>query len=258
MRYSAASVKELFRCFAAWCGFFRCPMCMKNGGNGRNELCPECREKLVIFPVEGRCPGCGGPNDTVLAVCSSCLEFPLRPYVDAVALMEYSGAGRTLIRSMKFRKQPELARPLALLAVEKLNESGMVFDAVVPVPLHWRRRLLRSYNQSELVAGLIAAETGKPLIRGLKKIRETPHQAQLKRGERLKNLKGTFAVDDPSFAGKQILLVDDVLTTGATAAAATQVLMANGAKAVRLLCCARTPVKARSAPPAAGRGKKTT
>ncbi|MBQ7696300.1 MAG: ComF family protein [Lentisphaeria bacterium] len=258
MRYSAASVKELFRCFAAWCGFFRCPMCMKNGGNGRNEFCPECREKLVIFPVEGRCPGCGGPNDTVLAVCSSCLEFPLRPYVDAVALMEYSGAGRTLIRSMKFRKQPELARPLALLAVEKLNESGMVFDAVVPVPLHWRRRLVRSYNQSELVAGLIAAETGKPLIWGLKKIRETPHQAQLKRGERLKNLKGTFAVDDPSFAGKQILLVDDVLTTGATAAAATQVLMANGAKAVRLLCCARTPVKARSAPPAAGRGKKTT
>jgi len=251
-------VKELFRCFAAWCGFFRCPMCMKNGGNGRNELCPECREKLVIFPVEGRCPGCGGPNDTVLAVCSSCLESPLRPYVDAVALMEYSGAGRTLIRSMKFRKQPELARPLALLAAEKLAESGMVFDAVVPVPLHWRRRLVRSYNQSELVAGLIAAETGKPLIRGLKKIRETPHQAQLKRGERLKNLKGTFAVDDPSFAGKQLLLVDDVLTTGATAAAATQVLMANGAKAVRLLCCARTPVKARSAPPAAGRGKKTT
>lgn len=258
MRYPAASVKELFRRFAAWCGFFRCPMCMKNGGNGRNELCPECREKLVIFPVEGRCPGCGGPNDTVLAVCSSCLEFPLRPYVDAVALMEYSGAGRSLIRSMKFRKQPELARPLALLAVEKLNESGMVFDAVVPVPLHWRRQLLRSYNQSELVAGLIAAETGKPLIRGLKKIRETPHQARLKRGERLKNLKGTFAVDDPSFAGKQLLLVDDVLTTGATASAAAQVLMANGAKAVRLLCCARTPVKARSAPPAAGRGKKTT
>ncbi len=259
MRYSAASVKELLRRFAAWCGFFRCPVCMTNSGSGRNELCPECREKLVIHSVEGRCPGCGGPNDTVLAVCSSCLEFPLRPYVDAVALMEYSGAGRALIRSMKFRNRPELARPLALLAVEKLNESGMVFDAVVPVPLHWRRRLLRSYNQSELIAALIAAETGKPLIRGLKKIRETPHQAQLKRGERLKNLKGTFAVDDPSFAGKQLLLVDDVLTTGSTASAATQVLMDNGARAVRLLCCARTPVKARSAPrTAAGKRKKTT
>ena len=258
MRYSAASVKELFRRFAAWCGFFRCPMCMRNSGNGRNELCPECREKLVIHPVEGRCPGCGGPNDTVLAVCSSCLESPLRPYIDAVALMEYSGAGRALIRSMKFRKQPELARPLALLAVEKLKESGMVFDAVVPVPLHPRRLLLRSYNQSELIAALIAAETGKPLIRGLKKIRETPHQAQLKRSERLKNLKGSFAVDDSSFAGKQLLLVDDVLTTGSTASAAAQVLMDNGAKAVRLLCCARTPVKARSAPPAEGKRKKTT
>lgn len=258
MRYSAASVKELFRRFAAWCGFFRCPVCMKNGGNGRNEICPECREKLVIHPVKGRCPGCGGPNDTVLAVCSNCLEFPMRPYVDAVALMEYSGAGKALILSMKFRKQPELARPLAHLAVEKLNESGMVFDAVVPVPLHWRRRLRRSYNQSELIAALIAAETGKPLIPGLKKIRETPHQAQLKREERQKNLKGTFAVDDPSFAGKQLLLVDDVLTTGATAGAATQVLMANGAKAVRLLCCARTPMKSRSAPRPAGKRKKTT
>lgn len=258
MRYSAASVKELLRRFAAWCGFFRCPLCMKNSGNGRNELCRECREKLVIHPVEGRCPGCGGPNDTVLAVCSDCLKFPLRPYVDAVALMEYSGAGRALIRSMKFRKQPELARPLALLAVEKLEESGMVFDAVVPVPLHWRRRLLRSYNQSELIAAVIAAETGKPLIRGLKKIRETPHQSQLKKEERQKNLKGTFAVDDPSFAGKQLLLVDDVLTTGATAATAAQVLMAHGARAVRLLCCARTPVKARAATPAAGKRKKTT
>ena len=118
--------------------------------------------------------------------------------------------------------------------------------------------ITRTHSRYELIAALIAAETGKPLIRGLKKIRETPHQAQLKRSERLKNLKGSFAVDDSSFAGKQLLLVDDVLTTGSTASAAAQALMDNGAKAVRLLCCARTPVKARSAPPAEGKQRKTT
>ena len=243
MRHLAENLKALFRRFADRCGFFRCPLCMKNSGNGRNELCPECRKQLKIHPLENRCRGCGGPNDTALAVCSGCLEFPLRPYVDAVAVMEYAGPGRELIRAMKFRMQPELARPLALLAVEKLTESGMPFDVIVPIPLHWRRQLLRSYNQSELVAGLIAAEMNKPLLHALKKVRATPHQARLKRAQRQKNLKGVFAVKDRSFAGKQVLLVDDVLTTGATLSVAAKLLMENGARAVRVLCCARTPVR---------------
>lgn len=236
-------MKELLRRFAAWCGFFRCPVCGEREGNGRNEICPECLKQFELLPVKGRCPGCGGINDSALAVCSGCMAFPKRPYCDAVAVMAYSGAGRTLIRQMKFSGRPELARPLGCLAVEKLKESGMTFDVIVPIPLHWQRFLLRSYNQTELLGHLIAAETGKPMIRGLKKTRATPHQSRLKKSKRQKFLKNVFAVNDRSFENKTVLLIDDVLTTGATVSTAAKVLLRNGAESVKVLCCARTPLK---------------
>ena len=239
-------MKELLRRFAAWSGFFRCPVCVKHSGNGRNEICGECREKLPLLPVEHRCRGCGGRNNSALAVCSACLEFPKRPYSDAVAIMEYSGPGRTLIQKMKFCNHPELTRPLAHLAFEKLTESGMEFDVIVPVPLHWRRFLQRSYNQTELLASLISKAVNKPVVHGLKKIRFTPQQLHLKKQQRQKNLKRSFALGDPAFSGLRVLLVDDVITTGATAAAASKILLDNGAADVKLLCCARTPCKVRS------------
>lgn len=167
----------------------------------------------------------------------------MRAYIDAVAVMEYSGAGREMIRDLKFRNHPELARPLAMLAVEKLHESSLVFDVIVPIPLHWQRKLSRSYNQSELLASIIAGETGKPLVHGLKRIYPTPRQSGLKKELRQKNMKRALAVKNSSFAGKQVLLVDDVLTTGTTLSTAAKVLMDNGAAAVRVLCCARTPLK---------------
>lgn len=238
-------MKELLRRFAAWSGFFRCPMCMTRSGNGQNEICPECRETLPLLSVENRCHGCGGPNESALAVCSACMEFPKRRYQDALAVMEYAGPGRTLIQKMKFCNHPELARPLAHLALEKLKESGMEFEVIVPVPLHWRRFLTRSYNQTTLLASLISQATGKPVVNALKKTRFTPHQSRLKKSERQKNLKHSFAINSPDIAGKQILLIDDVITTGATADAAAKVLLENGAANVKLLCCARTPLKAK-------------
>ena len=238
-------MKELLRRFAAWCGFFPCPICGSGDGRGRNEVCPECRKQLDLLPVKDRCRGCGGINDSALAVCQGCMAFPPRPYSDALAVMEYSGAGRELIRQMKFKGHPELARPLACLAVEKLKESAIEFDVIVPVPLHWQRLLKRSFNQTELLGKLIAAETGKPLIRGLKKIRSTPHQSLLKKSKRQKFLKNCFATSDLSFQYKNVLLVDDVFTTGATVCTAAKVLLKNGAASVKVLCCARTPLKIR-------------
>ena len=236
-------MKEFFRRIADWFGLFPCPICRKNSGRGRNEICPECRKQLSFLPTKDRCRSCGGRSDSALAVCSGCMHFPPAPHIDAVAVLEYCGTARTLIRQMKFGNRPELARPLALLAVEKLRESRLEFDVIVPVPLHWQRFLLRSYNQTELLSAVIAAETGKPVIKAVKKILPTPHQSRLKKSQRLKNLKNTFAVKNASFAGKNVLLVDDVITTGATVSAVAKVLMKNGAESVRVLCCARTPLK---------------
>ena len=234
-------MKELLRRFAAWSGFFRCPVCMKNSGNGQNEICPDCLQELPLLPVADRCSGCGGENKSALAVCPACMQFAKRPYTDALALMKYTGTGCLLIQQLKSGSRPELARPLGVLAAQKLAESGMTFDVIVPVPLHWKRYLLRSYNQSEVIGSMIASETGKPLIRGLKKVTHTPHQRRLKKEARLKNLQNSFAVRDDRFKGKTVLLIDDVLTTGTTVSAAAKVLLDNGAANVKVLCCARTP-----------------
>ena len=145
-----------------------------------------------------------------------------------------------MVRRLKFSDQPELARPLARLAAPLLRECGEKADGVVPVPLHYTRQWKRSYNQSELVAGLVAGELGIPLVKALKRVRPTPHQAELKRSERLKNLRGAFAVGDESLVrGKNLWLVDDVLTTGITLTEAARTLHRAGAKQLYVLTIAR-------------------
>lgn len=114
------------------------------------------------------------------------------------------------------------------------------YDLVVPVPLHWRRRLWRGFNQSELLARPLARRLGIEVRNVLRRTRHTATQASLIPSERRINVSGAFALKDPAAVrGKRILLVDDVLTTGATVGAASRVLRAGGARHVAVLTLAR-------------------
>jgi ComF family protein len=136
-----------------------------------------------------------------------------------------------------------LARPLAAF-MERAISIDERFDAVVPVPLHWRKQMQRGFNQAELLARYVAKRRGIPVLRALRRKRGTATQAGLASAGRRRNVAGAFvlrseAKPNPQLAGKKILLIDDVMTTGATASACAGVLKRGGALSVSLVTLAR-------------------
>ena len=221
---------------------FPCPLCDCDAGelHSYNSFCLECIKKLPLLHGK-RCKGCGGELDGVLELCSHCLKMPPRPWINAMSIMKMEGLAETAIYGLKFRGSTAMARALSEIAVPLLQHDDFLnIDCIVPVPLHWTRYFKRTYNQSELLAKMIAAKLNKPYCNLLKRRRATTRQATLSREERLKNLKGAFAVRSISkVQGTKILLVDDVLTTGATLHACAEALNKAGAGAITVFTAAR-------------------
>lgn len=190
------------------------------------------------------CPRCGDENSTAGAgkPCRSCPRGELY-FTAARAATVYEGPAVAILERFKYRARAEYApfiasKMLAALTKYYANEK---FDALVPVPLHPARRRERGYNQAELLAKAMAAETGFPVIANeLRRIRATPSQTKLDRHARAENVKDAFALaKDPSFTGLKILLVDDVYTTGATLNECARMLREAGAASVFALTFCR-------------------
>ena len=187
-------------------------------------FCSSCRTAFEnSFPLddEGRC-----------ALCRS----GLRGFDAAYSFGAYQGVLRDLIHLFKYGRVRTLAGPLSGLLAQALPRDE-VFDATVPVPLYWFRRIKRGFNQSELLARGLARRTGIPMLKALGRVRPTPTQAGLSNSARRQNVARAFR--SQSVEGKRILLIDDVMTTGATAAACALALKQAGARRVALLTVAR-------------------
>jgi ComF family protein len=174
--------------------------------------------------------------------CGACRRRP--PGFDRLlALWSYRPPLDAVVRGLKFGRLDYLGRHLAAALAEELGDRISGCDRVVPVPLHWRRRLSRGYNQAERIARPLAGRLGLPLVPALARRRATPPQSLLGRDERLANLRKAFRVTRPGrIRGLHILLVDDVATTGATLDAAARALKHAGAAAVTALVAGRTPL----------------
>jgi ComF family protein len=210
---------------------------------GALHICPACREEM---PMVGSplCPVCGIPflGAGEDHPCEACLTDP--PSFDAArAALLYEGPCRDLVHAFKYRNKTHLRRPLALLTMEGVSEfvASRAPDLIVPVPLHVRRLRSRGFNQAVLLGDLLAREWKLPLARrALRRIRWTEPQINLAAHERRDNVKGAFAVADPAaVAGKRVLLVDDVLTTGSTAEECSRVLKRAAAAEVTVITVAR-------------------
>lgn len=182
--------------------------------------------------------------------CGDCRENP--PAFDRLlALWRYAPPLDAVVQGLKFGRLDYLGGHLAeALAVhlgapvrEELREQAGEDALVVPVPLHWRRRLARGYNQAERIGRPLARRLGLPFSPALARRRATPPQSRLNQAGRLRNLRQAFAVPGPgAVAGRHVVLVDDVATTGATLDAAAAALKAAGAAAVIAVVAGRTPV----------------
>jgi competence protein ComFC len=215
--------------------------CLNCGENmiDKSSLCNTCF-KALPFVLTPDCPACGSENDGIFDVCPKCLKEEKRPWKKAVAIMRMEGTGQELIHRFKYGNETSIARIMGELSADKIQKKKIDFDCIVPVPLHWTRRLTRGYNQTELFASIIAKQTKKPLTKLLKRVKYTKKQASLERKKRLKNLDGAFAVRKPkNCENRKILLVDDVMTTGTTLSIAAAALLKAGAAEVNVLVLLR-------------------
>lgn len=209
----------------------------------RVPVCAECLASPAPHEAEFFCRACRIPflNSEALdelGLCPVCSEGGSN--FDAVySFGEYDGALRGLIHLFKYSKIETLAQPLSRLLVRALPRE-QPFDLIIPVPMHWRKRWERGFNQAELLAAPLARRYGIKLSQNLRRRRYTQSQAALSEAERRRNLKDSFCVTHPEeVAGRRVLLVDDVLTTGATLRAAAACLKSAGVAYVSALTLAR-------------------
>jgi len=169
--------------------------------------------------------------------CALC-RLGLAGFDGAYSYGAYEDELRELIHLFKYGRIETLAGPLGALLALALPRSER-FDLVVPVPLHWWKRWRRGFNQSQLLSEQIARRINVPVRRCLRRVKNTSAQAGLTNAKRRANVSLAFQAKPGVLQGARILLVDDVMTTGSTAAACARALKSAGAKKVTLLTVAR-------------------
>ena len=214
----------------------------------RVPVCPDCLNAPQPFEAEYFCSACRTPFQNRFPLdeqgrCALC-RLGLRGFDAAYSFGAYEDVLRELIHLFKYGRVRSLARPLSERLVSAIPWDQR-FDVIVPVPLHWRRRLARGFNQANLLAGAVARRYALPVSSALKRRRRTDSQAGLSNAKRRANVSGAFAVRRPEqVRGRRVLLVDDVMTTGATASACAAALKRAGAAHVAVLTLARTDRRA--------------
>ncbi|HCG77076.1 MAG: ComF family protein [bacterium (Candidatus Ratteibacteria) CG_4_10_14_3_um_filter_41_18] len=201
----------------------------------------------LLFPLH--CAGCGeklSPRKAGFPLCKNC--FPQLHFYsteiksDTYAVCRYEGIVKKIVHNLKYKKKRFLAViPGTILAdFYKKNFNSRNIDFIVPVPLHRVRKRERGFNQAELIAERMKKILNLPWSSNLLRIRNTPSQTLISKAERLRNLKGAFRARRPfSFYGKNILLIDDVYTTGATTEECKKILKEAKAKKVFVLTFAK-------------------
>lgn len=171
--------------------------------------------------------------------CSLC-RLGVNGFDAAYSYGAYEDRLRELVHLFKYRGIFTLARPLAELTMQAYPRDER-FDAVVPMPMHWLRRWRRGFNQADLLSRAIGRRLNLPVVRAVRRRRSTPPQAGLSNSQRRQNVSGAFQpARGKRLDGKRVLLIDDVLTTGATASSCARTLKRAGAQYVAVLALART------------------
>ena len=219
-----------------------CPVCHAPLGDD-DGLCALCwlDVQFITGPV-CRITGLPMPVDLGAETISPLARAHPPPYDKARAAFAYKGSGAALVKRMKFGDRPELAQLLARLIYSRLAEALPRHALLVPVPLHRRRLVWRRFNQSAEICRHVAVLSGQSMaLHAVARIRATPRQIGLTRAGRKRNLRGAFAVPKNQahrLKGRAVVIIDDVLTTGATVEAMARTLRRAGAAPIYVVTAA--------------------
>jgi predicted amidophosphoribosyltransferase len=224
--------------------------------------------RLLDAALPARCPGCGAEGPPLCSTCSTALDARLdlpagiaiglpsdvpAPLLQLEWCAPFSGVVRTALHELKYSGEQRLAGPLGAAIARRWRRVGAGGDVVIPVPVHAERRRRRGYDQAELIARVAAAELNLPCAPILERARATIAQFDLDRASRAVNVTGAFRLkpgpasetagrfERPAgpLAGRWIILIDDVVTTGASLAACAAPLIGAGAVGVSAITVAR-------------------
>ncbi len=208
----------------------------------------------VLLPPA--CPGCGREGAALCAACrvvmsrrrdepaASPVGLPVRVPVGIVQVewcCSYTGPARACVHALKYDGEQRLVAPLAQLMAERWQRAAIGGDVLVPVPVHADRLRQRGFDQAELLARALSRLLDLPVTHAVRRAARTAAQHQLGRSARAGNVSAAFTLDAASaaaIAGRWAVLVDDVVTTGATLAGCARVLREGGAVAVSAICLA--------------------
>ncbi len=217
-------------------------------------ICARCQDQWVPL-TPPYCRWCGKPFDQqarTSPLCGLCLQGRFR-FDGARSAVRYEGVGREAVHALKFHRKPRLAQPMGewmAVVLQRaregddglLPEGWLTPDWLIPVPLHPATYRRRGYNQATLLAQTVSERTGIPVLDDLVvQVRRTKPQATLGERERWENVKGAFEVTTPeAIKGRVVVVVDDVMTTGATVNEIARLLKRDGARLVYCLTFARS------------------
>jgi ComF family protein len=201
-------------------------------------ICISCEAELKT--IKGiLCKKCSKPMDNDSEICNECIHVP-KFFDRAVAPFSYEGKIKMLIRDFKYNNKSYLYKLFGNKMCVFLNEiEKNKFDAVIPVPIHKSKLSTRGYNQSELLASYIASNFGLPMVKLIIRNKITKPQNKLSNSERMDNVKGAFKISNIELKLKNILLVDDIYTTGATLNECSKLLKNKGAEKIVCLTIGR-------------------
>jgi len=203
--------------------------CLGCGGksDSHSPICLDCLENLEKYPFE--CQSCGFPSDIETKICGKCSSDNYRDKI--IIGYKYKGAVKSLVKSIKFSYRITGSKTVCeLLDIQRLKG----YDIVTDVPSHFTRKIRRFSHPASVIAKYIAAQTGSVYQKVLVRNRQTEYQYKLRKRQRGENVKGAFSciIEKHRMTGLKILLIDDIITTGATVEECAKILKRYGASVV--------------------------